>query len=787
MTSRRPLGRFLAARPLLLQLETRDLPSFYGHQLFPLDNPWNQKIATAPVSAYSDAIIGRLVARGNRALHPDFGNPITDGALYGIPINVADATTPRVQVLIPADGYGDESDQVLVPIPANAVIEGDNPDGPAPPDDRGDSHLLVYDRSANILYETYFTSRPNETTFPDGTPHPTGNWGAFNLSVWDLKRNSFRTLGWTSADAAGLPILPGLVRPDEALPASRGGQGVIDHAIRFTVSQTRNQYVFPASHAASSLTNTDLPRMGERFRLKASFVIPSDWTPEARAVAQAMKDYGLIVADNGSDMYFQGVPSSQWEMDGMLQIQRALHASDFEVVDLTPVVSGLSVTAGALGGGTAVTIYGQNFTGAAGNLHVLFGTVEATAVTIVSDTRIDVVAPAHAAGTVDVRIQSGSTQTDSNNNPVFFGYGLSAITPADRFTFSSAISPPPSSSPPATPTSTPPPTGEVTPLLIGYPQWAVGSDRGGTLARLLNPDRSERFAGSPLADSTGGVRTAAADFTGDGVADLIVGTGPGVATLVRVLDGVTHEELFAVAPFESSFVGGVFVATGDLTGDGIPDLAISPDEGGGPRVRIYNGSGFSQLNDFFGIDDPNFRGGARTAIGDINGDRVGDLVVAAGFRGGPRLAAFDGNSVRSASSNPLKLFGDFFAFEQSLRNGVYVAVGDLNADGFADVIAGGGPGGGPRVLALSGRDLLGNTQSQLANYFAGSPTTTGGVRVAVKDLDGDRRADLLAGAGRGSGSWVRAYTGATIAPTGTPPESFALDALPGFTGGVFVG
>jgi hypothetical protein len=170
-----------------------------------------------------------------------------------------------------------------------------------------------------------------------------------------------------------------------------------------------------------------------------------------------------------------------------------------------------------------------------------------------------------------------------------------------------------------------------------------------------------------------------------------------------VLDGNTHSLLFSVDPFEASFTGGVYVAAGDVNGDGSPDLAITPDEGGGPRTDVYSGAvGFSKLISFFGIDDPNFRGGARAAIADMTGDGAADLIVVAGFGGGPRVAGFDGGSL---SSTPRKIFGDFFAFEQALRNGIFVTVGDLNGDGFADLIAGGGPGGGPRVLALDGKNL----------------------------------------------------------------------------------
>src|SRR5690606_5334242 len=138
---------------------------------------------------------------------------------------------------------------------------------------------------------------------------------------------------------------------------------------------------------------------------------------------------------------------------------------------------------------------------------------------------------------------------------------------------------------------------------------------------------------------------ATADFNGDGVSDIVLATGPGAPTLVTILDGKTRGELFRINPFEASFTGGVFVAAGDVTGDGVPDLVITPDEGGGPRVRLFSGDGFGQIADFLGIDDPNFRGGARAGIGDINRDGYGDLVVAAGFGGGPRVAAFSGKGL----------------------------------------------------------------------------------------------------------------------------------------------
>ncbi len=323
------------------------------------------------------------------------------------------------------------------------------------------------------------------------------------------------------------------------------------------------------------------------------------------------------------------------------------------------------------------------------------------------------------------------------------------------------------------------------PVLVGFPQFAAGTDVGGGTATLFDPGLSVRFSVTPFVGFTGGVRTATADFNGDGVADLVVGTGPGIATQVRIFDGKTQAELFFVSPFENTFTGGVYISAGDVTGDGIPDLAITPDEGGGPRVDVYSGAaGFPKLTAFFGIDDVNFRGGARSAIADMTGDGVADLIVVAGFGGGPRVAGFDGKSL---SGTPLKIFGDFFAFEQALRNGIFVTAGDINGDGFADLIAGGGPGGGPRVLAFDGKSLLTNQYVNLANFFGGDVDSRGGIRVAVKNLDGDTKADLVVGSGAGAGSRLTGYLGANIGPSGTPTTQFDFDALAGFSGGVFVG
>ena len=312
--------------------------------------------------------------------------------------------------------------------------------------------------------------------------------------------------------------------------------------------------------------------------------------------------------------------------------------------------------------------------------------------------------------------------------------------------------------------------------------FSVGAaNPNGSVIRSFNPDGTLRFTIVPIPGYTGTLRTAEADVNNDGIADILAGTGPGAASQVKLIDGKTQTELFSMNPFESTFTGGVFVSSGDVTGDGIADIIISPDQGGGPRVRVFNGVGFTPVMDFFGIDDANFRGGARTTVGDINADGTGDLIVAAGFAGGPRIAAFDGAAL--ATGNLVHVFGDFFAFEQTLRNGVYIASGDIDGDGFADVIVGGGPSGGPRVLALSGKDLLTNTYTVKANFFGGDVANRDGIRVAVKNLDNDGRADLVVGVGRR----VIGYSGVDIPPSGTPTAILDYEVSSTLTEGVFVG
>jgi hypothetical protein len=325
--------------------------------------------------------------------------------------------------------------------------------------------------------------------------------------------------------------------------------------------------------------------------------------------------------------------------------------------------------------------------------------------------------------------------------------------------------------------------------LIGSTDFATGTGAGGPpVATLYRPGGDIQFSQAAFDPSfAGGVRVAVADFNGDGTPDLVVGTGPGVPTLVRVIDGASGLEMYRVQPFEPAFTGGVYVTTGELGPSGKPELIVTPDEGGGPRVEVFDlsAAGPTLVANFFGIDDPNFRGGARAAVGDLNGDGHADLIVAAGFGGGPRVSAYDGTTV--ASGQPVLMF-NVFVFEQTLRNGVFVTAGDVNGDGKADLVVGGGPGGGPRVEAFSGADLAKGAADPtvLANFFAGNLDNRGGVRVVAKNLDGDRLADLVIGDGDGAGSRVSVYSGKSLA-SDNPTADLSFDAAPGFTGGVYVG
>ena len=265
--------------------------------VFPKTNAWNERIDALPVAASSSSIVGSIGATGR--LHPDFGSGLWDGAPIGIPITVVGTTAPRSAVSF---DYADESDKGPYPLPSGVKIEGG-----------GDRHAILVDRDACKLYELYALTRTSK------------GWHAGSGAIWSLTSNQLRPAGWTSADAAGLPIFPGLARYDEV------ARGRIDHALRFTVSRTRRAYVWPARHVASSLTDPSLPPMGLRLRLKASFDV-SRFPRQARVVLVALKKYGMMVADNGASWYVSGAPDPRWSNDDLHSLGK-VPGSAFEVVD----------------------------------------------------------------------------------------------------------------------------------------------------------------------------------------------------------------------------------------------------------------------------------------------------------------------------------------------------------------------------------------------------------------------------------------------------------------------
>lgn len=276
--------------------------------IFPANNIWNTPVDTLPVDPNSAAYIASIGT--NAGVHPDFGSGTWDGGPIGIPYVVVSRTQPKVPIQFVE--FGDESDPGPYPIPPDAPIEGG-------PNSDGDRHVLVVDNDNCLLYELYHAY-----------PQSDGSWQAGSGAIFDLRSSALRPAGWTSADAAGLPILAGLVRYNEV------ASGEIRHALRFTVPQTRRAYVWPARHFASSLTDSAYPPMGQRVRLRADFEI-SGFSFEVQIILQALKKYGMIVADNGSAWYLSGVPDERWNNDTLRELHQ-VKGSDFEAVDVSSLM-----------------------------------------------------------------------------------------------------------------------------------------------------------------------------------------------------------------------------------------------------------------------------------------------------------------------------------------------------------------------------------------------------------------------------------------------------------------
>jgi hypothetical protein len=288
--------------------EALDLPkALAGCSVFPPDHIWNVPVDTLPRDARSDDYVATIGA--TRTMHADFGSGLWDGGPIGIPYVAVPGDQAKVPVTF---DYDDQSDPGPYPVPPNAPIEGGaNSDG--------DRHVLVVDRERCVLYELFYAY-----------PQQNGSWTAGSGAVYDLKGYGLRPAGWTSADAAGLPILPGLVRYEEV------AAGAIRHAIRFTAPETQRAYVWPARHYASDITDAKYPPMGQRFRLKASYDI-SSFGPQSQVVLKALKKYGMILADNGSSWYISGSPNELWDNDDLHELGQ-VPGSAFEAVDVSSLM-----------------------------------------------------------------------------------------------------------------------------------------------------------------------------------------------------------------------------------------------------------------------------------------------------------------------------------------------------------------------------------------------------------------------------------------------------------------
>jgi hypothetical protein len=300
---------FIAAFLFASCVSAQAAPGIGDCPLLPADNIWNARIDSLPVDANSDQYVASIGADIN--LHPDFASGLYEGAPIGIPYVFVPKEQPKVPINFVAFGEEeatpDESDPGPYPIPADAPIEG----GPDSPDDR---HVIVVQEQSCTLYELY-----------KAVPQEDGSWNAVGSARFDLESNELRPDTWTSADAAGLPIFPGLVRHEEV------ETGEINHALRFTIPKTRRAYVWPARHFASRSEDEALPPMGLRFRLKADFDI-SGFSEKNQVILRALKTYGMFLADNGSPWFLSGAPNDNWDNDELREL-RKIKGADFEAVD----------------------------------------------------------------------------------------------------------------------------------------------------------------------------------------------------------------------------------------------------------------------------------------------------------------------------------------------------------------------------------------------------------------------------------------------------------------------
>ena len=569
--------------------------------------------------------------------------------------------------------------------------------------------------------------------------NPTGPSTAAGVSLSDLIPAGLTGVTWTSVAAGG------------ATGNRASGAGSIADTLTLpvggTVTYTLTGTVSPSATGTLSNTATAAVAAGTTDTDTANNAATDADTLTPTVDVRVTKTDGLTTVAPGVTVTYTIVVSNIPTGPST--------AAGVTLTDVFPTgLTGVTWTSAAAGGATGNTATGAGsifdtltLPPGASVTYTVTGTVSPTATGTLTNTAVATVVP-------------GTTDTDLTNNSATDGT-----------------------------TILPPPPVKADQNEVSF--YGVGTGTGGPgNAEVRFPNGTIAYTVNPLgADGVTGVRIAVGDVTGDGVPDVVAGTGPGVLARFVVLDGVTKSIVRSVQAFEDTFTGGTFVAVADVDGDGFADVAVSADVTGGSRVRVFSGKTGIQLADFLGIEDPAFRGGARVGFGDLNGDGTADLIVAAGFGGGPRVAIYDGLSVRTGKA-PVKMAADFFIFETALRDGAYVTAGDLNGDGFADLIAGGGPSGGPRVFAVDGKSLVasrGAALVQRANFFADDPEIRSGIRLSAKDFDGDNLTDLVVTTTDADGPHIATFLGKTIPVNGVPPAATSFDIYPGLLTGVFVG
>ena len=633
-----------------------------------------------------------------------------------------------------------------------------------------------------------------------------GDSGLFTVSLFDNQNNPATTFTGTVALSSSNPTARFALASDRGTPVTSYTFTAADAGFR--------QFVVSFSKAGQSSVVAAAPGVtGNSVSIQvqagqaAKFAVGEFPTPIDPGTARLARVTALDQFGNTADQYAGQVRVSSSDPAAVLPAQGKLTGgTGFFLVTLnTPgsqsITASDTLNAAVLGSQSGITVTGTNPNPQPQPPQV--SALPATTLTAGGTTAVPFTVDTFALGTVADALVYSATSSNPVLVPasglVFSGSGRSRslkVTASAGVTGSAVV----------TVTVTDPATNLFSTQTLGLtvnpvPQpplpppsalthYFTASTDVGALNRVTvyNPDGSVLGRSEPFAPGfSNGTRTATVRQA-SGKEIIAAVPGPGRQTEVKLLDPVSGAVLRTLEGFESSFSGGLFVAAGDVNGDGYDDIAISADQGGGGRVKVYDGQAFTLLADFYGIDDPSFRGGARVAFGDVSGDGTADLVVSAGFGGGPRVALFNGKTVRPDQA-PTRLVGDFYVFEQTLRNGVYVTAGDLNGDGYAELIAGGGPGGGPRVFGLDGRSIMQGQPRTAVDFFAGDPDNRDGVRLAVKNLDGDQFGDIVTGQG-GGGTAVRVYYGADLLrPENavTPPAGIEFEELPGTTGGVFVG